>query len=57
MSQTKTVKIIINRLNKLEGITGIVDKADERKYYIQISVRKRRTMTTKPKNFGVCSKD
>lgn len=29
MSQTKTVKIIINRLNKLEGITGMVDKADE----------------------------
>lgn len=29
MSQIKTVKSIINRLNKSEGVTGMGDKADK----------------------------
>lgn len=39
MSQIKTVKSIINRLNKSEGITGMGDKAD--KIHSNVSKKKK----------------
>lgn len=54
-SYKKTVKIIINRLNKAEKIKGRWIKL--MKYCIQISIRKRMSMTTIPNNFGICSRD